>query len=539
MRFSWWCSLPLLAAATLFAPACVVQLDGAGSSSGGPEPLPPPVQSSRIDFITEGTVYLAPGEVHELKVAVSPPEVAEISFALLGEVRDGSLDQAKIVTNADGTAAVKLKAPSTPTKFRVLASLPGGPSTDATVVISEKAFGTVRAVPVYMGQRAVTEWHASVIPGSNCKTVTGTPPSAPESTLTASAPAGEKPVVHGVPAGPTLAVMLRAGSYLWGCADAPALQAGQELDVKVTVIDKPIDLLSTELELTFSLDLMKSGSQGEILTRAAALVAEGFLPVEDEIAASALLAAMEAAAPMGTAPAFQKRRVDMGWDAVVTQHLAGLPMSLQDKVKAWTLSAFGPSGDPTLPPSSLIAARLKPVKEAPGKALLVVEKLGGIDAAKAGVPGDHLVSWTVDTDDRVMLIGSIYWLPSRFAGASTLTGAKAELPSAATMSEALSQVLGCGVLAAALGGFEGCDTQCTAGLCNAALAARWEDAQNASAKQAIVGEISVAGGGLTQVSDVAAPMSFQGKWLGAIAVDGISSNIEGEVVGVASAPPPP
>jgi hypothetical protein len=51
----------------------------------------------------------------------------------------------------------------------------------------------------------------------------------------------------------------------------------------------------------------------------------------------------------------------------------------------------------------------------------------------------------------------------------------------ATMSEALSQVLGCGVLAAAMGGFEGCDTQCTAGLCNAALASRWEAGMNASA----------------------------------------------------------
>jgi hypothetical protein len=536
MRFSWWCSLPLLAAATLLAPACTVRIQD--DFTRGTEPDVPPATNSRIDFVTQGTVYLVPGEVHELKVAASPPGAYEISFALLGDVLDGSLDQARIVSNADGTATVMLKAPSAQTTFRVRASIPNGPSIEATVVVSEKAFGTVRAVPVYMGKRAVTEWHASVIPGSNCKTVTDTP-SAPETTFTASAPAGKEPVVHGVPAGPPLAVVLRAGSYLWGCADAPELQAGQELDVKVTVIDKPIELLSTELDLTFALDNMESDPYGEILTGSAALVAEGFLPVEGDLAAAELLAAMEAAAPMGTAPAFQKRRVDMGWDALVTQHLADLPMSLQDKVKAWTLSALGPPGAPTLPESSFIVARLTAVAEAPGKALLVVEKIGGVDAAKAGVPDDHLVTWTADASDTVMLNGSIYWLPSRFAGASTLIGAKAELPSVSTMSEALSQVLGCGVLAAALGGFEGCDTQCTAGLCNAALAARWEDAQNASAKQAIVGEISITAGGLAKVNDVAAPISFEGKWLGTIAVDGLSKNIAGTLVGAAPAPPPP
>jgi hypothetical protein len=498
-----------------------------------------PAPSTRIDFVTQDTVYLVPSEVHELEVAVSPPAVYEISFALLGGVHNASLDQAKIVSGADGRATVKLKAPNAPAKFRVLASIQSGATTDVTVVVSEKAFGSVRAVPVYMGKRAVTEWHASVIPGLTCKAVTAAPPSAPEDTFTASAPAGESPEVHGVPAGPTLAVVLRAGSYLWGCADAPKLGAGEELDVKVTVIDKPIDLLSTELALTFSLDVTQADTYSELLAGSAALVADGLLPVENDLAASALLDAMEAAAPMGTAPAFQKRRVDMGWDAVVTQHIAGLPMSLQDKVKAWTLSGLAPAADPMQPPPSWIVARLTPVAEAPGKALLLVDKLGGVDAAKAGVPEAHLVSWTADSSDRVMLNGSIYWLPSRFAGASTLVGAKAETPGVATMSGALSQVLGCGVLAAALGGFEGCDTQCTAGLCNAALAARWEEAQNASAKQAIVGEITITGGGLAQVNDVAAPMSFDGKWLGTIAVDGLSSNVEGKVVGVASAPPPP
>jgi hypothetical protein len=507
----------------------------AGGEGGSVEPR----RDTKIDFLTKGTITLAPGEVHALTVSTTPPAPYEISFALFGDTHNASLDQAKIIADADGTATVQLKAPTTPTEFQVRATITDGPSIEVAVAVSDKGSGTIHVVPVYTGTRKVTEWEASVIVGSTCKAVKEALPMETDTPFTATAPVGEVLTIHGVPAGPNLAVVLRAGSFLWGCADEPTLQAEKELEVKVTVLNRPMNLLSTDLDLTFSFGSPEPEVYATMLSESADLLAGALLPLTTELAAAELLSAMEAAAPPGTASSFQQQRQDMGWDALVEQQLAGLPLSLQEKVKAWTLAELGPKGDPAVPPTSTMAARLTSLGEASGKALLGVSKLGAIDAVKAGIPEDHLVSWTADASDTAMLGGSIYWLPSRYAGASAMLSAKAELPSVSSMAEALSQVLGCGVLAAAMGGFEGCDTQCTATLCNAALGSRWESAMNASAESGVVGEISINASGLAEVDDVAAPVFFDGKCLGTISVNGLSAKIEGTVIGVTPIPPPP
>lgn len=475
---------------------------------------------------------LAPGEVRALTVTSDPPSEYEISFALLGDALDATLDEAKVVTSATGAATIKLKAPSVPTSFRLRASLGSGSSTELNVVVSESAFGSVRVVPVYAGSREVSLWTASVTPGSNCKSVAAEfPGKEPDGALMVSSAVAEELVINDVPAGPNLAVVLRSGDSMWGCADESSLQAGLAQEVKVTVVDKPLDLLATDMSLMFAYTASEPELYQKLIEGAAARLSEGFLPATSEAAATALLDAMWAAAPADSLASFEQQRAALGWDVLASTLFAALPTLPADHVKAWSLSALAPPLDPMIPPGSQLFAGLRAIGQASGKAILAVSQLGEVQADLAGIPEAHLVTWTADASDTVMLGGSIFWLPSRYAGAAATVGAQAEVPGVMSVPEALSLILGCDALAASMGGFDGCDVACTKSLCDAALAARWEAGLDASAIAGEVGQIVIKASGPAKVNDAAAPTSFDGKWLGTISVGDASTGVEGTVSG--------
>jgi hypothetical protein len=328
-----------------------------------------------------------------------------------------------------------------------------------------------------------------------------------------------------VPVGPNIAVVLQVGSSMWGCADVPNLHVGEELKVEVTVIDRPIDLSSTNLDV--SLDFKADpGPYGEIIKSAAEILGEAFLPSEPEAAAQALLDAMVTKTPPDRIDAFQNERSAMGWDGIVAQKLAGLPAGPRENVAQWIMSEVESVGDPPAIESQIVG-RLTAAGDAPDKALFSVSKLGVVNAADAGIPAEHSMTLTAEPGDSLMLMGTIFWMPSRYAGGLALEGAKKELPSVLTIPEALSSVIDCAGVGADLVGYGMCDAACLASLCEDGLSVLWERGLSASADSGLTGEISLSASCSAEIDAHAAPISLDGKWLGTLSNGAIAVILEG------------
>lgn len=529
-----WLRLPLVVAAVALTPlSCVIrELDGSPTRH---EPDGPQAPLSALRFAHEGSLDLAPGEVHTIVVKSDPPTSYEVSFALLGQTLDASLDRTRVMLDANGVASVDLRAPSAATAFRIIASLNDGPPIEMDVTVGEKGTGSLRILPSYSGNREATEWIASAYLGTSCKALAESSEAAwPAPDKVATAPFDKVPVLEGVPVGPNIAVILSAGASLWGCADEPGLKTNQVLDVKIPITERPIDLLGTNLEVTFDFDL-EASAYADILKGVAELLGSAVLPPKSEEAATVLLDAMEEATAPNT-DAFKMQRVAQGWDAIAAQHIASRPVSLQDRVTTWVESALTMPGS-SQPPKLVMNGALTAAGSASGKAKLVLRDLGGIDAEALGIPGTHILSWSSEASDLVLLNGPIYWLPSRFAGAAAAIAAKDETPNFTSMSDALDKVLGCNELAAALGGYPTCDVACVKQLCESALASRWEAGLSASSKAHLPGEITISSAtGTAQVDEDAAPVAFSAKWIGTFSNGVIAASVAGLVTGVMPAP---
>ena len=87
-------------------------------------------------------------------------------------------------------------------------------------------------------------------------------------------------MVLDAPVGPNLAVAVRAGHYGWGCADTTDLKADGTLDVKVTIVDKPIELDATDLDLALTYE-PDAADYGALIGDASALLRERVLAQGD------------------------------------------------------------------------------------------------------------------------------------------------------------------------------------------------------------------------------------------------------------------
>lgn len=522
MRFSWL-YLPLFLAAVAPGLACSVE------HGIDPGPVDPGISGpdAALRFEQEGTIELAPGEERAVSVIVSPPARYEVSFSILGDASGAFLDRTTTVADATGRASVVLHAPSLATTFRLRAIVKNGPSAEIGVSVSDKGFATIRALPTYDGQRLATDWTASVTAGTTCAEIAATLPDDPDGALVASAPVDEAAVeVESAPVGPNLAVAIRAGRAMWGCADVADLKAGEAHDVTIAVKDGPVDLAASELDLT--LTFTPTPEVGAILAATTSRVLAAFLPESAE--AATLLDAMIEAAPPDLQAPLEAERAAAVWDEAVAQHLSGLPATPRDVCLGWAEAGLA------LTPAE-ITATLEGVPGVPGKAWMQITTLGGVTADDAGVPPTaHQMSWSAEPGDLLRLDGTVYWIPSRYVGAVAWQAALAEQPGAGSMGEALASATSCDALAAALVGVAGCDEACLTSLCAAALDARWSLGLDASALAGLPGSVALSASGPAVVDERALPISWSAAWLGAISDGETAATVQGEAEGVESVP---
>ena len=496
----------------------------------------PQSSAAIIRFEQAGTITLAPGELRSIRVIASPPTTYDVRFAVVGDALDGWIERAAVKADANGAATMALHAPDQPTTFHLRASILlgnglAGPSAETSVAVSAQGFGAVRVLPQYTGKRTVETWTASVAARTTCADLAAILPGEPAGALTAKASFGDAPVVLNAPVGPNLAVAVRAGHHGWGCADTTDLQADGTLDVKVTIVDKPIDLDATDLDLALTYE-PDAASYSALLGDASALFREAFLPkgiAESDL----LLAAMGSATPSDQATVFESARASLGWNDLAAQHFAGLGASVGERCTKWISAGVALQ-------SPVIRAHLAAKPGAPGSAMVKVLTIGSVDAASAGVPAASPFAWTADPDDTLILGGTVTWQPTRYLGTAALAGAKVAQPNAQTIHDVLAQAADCTGLAKKLEGFGLCDTGCVAALCVKALDDRWSLGLAASSNLGLLGHLAITASGPAQIDDAAKLRGFKGIWLGTVSAGLASAKVKGSFDGAPplDAPPP-
>ncbi len=534
-----WGSSPLKALALVALSAAVAAGCGAsedssanGSATGGSGGSAGQTGAASIEFSNEGTLEVAPLVAIELAVQVRPEGQHSVRFSLTGDSLDASLAATEVTTDSSGVATTTLFAPSHVTSFNVRAAVGTEVSASKTVSVSEQGFGTLRVTPEYSGGREVTSWTASVHPGRRCSDLSGNPP--PDGALWTTVSPGQTIEIDSVPAGTYSAVTLRASQFAGGCSDLAGVMAGETKSVAVQVINRPLQLSETELDMTLGLDdLNYDWELGLDTARASAKAA---LLGESESDIDALLDAMAQSLPSGDAALFQSSRDSGAWDAQVAAWIgSGAEKVLRSTLDQWfEASASRLSGD------QVLIGKLQAVGSSPGWGTWHLEEVAGLAPAKAGFPADiGKLSLSADPDDSLLLGGSFYFFPSRLV----VSAAEQQAISAsgtATAPEALAEVIDCDGLGASLAGqgvlFEGCDGVCGALACREGLSHLFKRARDASGDTPATLTFSAAAA--TEIDSEARPTGVQGTWVGEI--EGSTQaplSISGSAKGAQSLPP--
>ena len=482
------------------------------------------------------TLMMVPGEDRTLKVRVSPPGVYVVRFALLGDSKNAALDRSEATTDEQGVGEIELVAPTEPTTFSLRASVGTAVTDQKAVSVSASGFGTVQIVPRYQGERPISFWVGSVVTGTKCADLPGTPP--PDGPLANTSLAEQAPRVEGVPVGPVLAVTLRAGHYAGGCTDVESIDADQLNEVLVSVVDRPMQLDETDLAIDLGVDTTAPEWSSTVEAAIDALTTEMLGAGEND--AAALLDAMNLATlDAADEVAFAAARSTGLWDDALVGQM-GSASSLSSAVREWIRS-----GMETFESVTTFSGSLESAGASGGQAILHLDTVAGIDAATAGFAesnGD--MSWSADPGDTVHLGGKLFWFPSKLLTAVAVGPAGDVVAGAVTVPEALSAIVDCGSVGTALVAsgqapgvaFGACDASCVEQLCDAALVTMWQRAEQASASSASIATLSVTAAGDATVDDEARPRAFDGSWVGTVDVGFAQLSIGGPAKAETPAP---
>lgn len=502
---------------------------GAPGGAGG-EPAVP----TSLEFDPSAALKLAPSESHELRVIAQPPGVYHVDFALLGDPADASLDRSEADTDAFGRASVVLTASTSSTLFTVRASVGTAISAQAAVAVSSSGFGSIQVEPVYTGVRSVAYWVASARTGATCADLIGNPP--PDGDLIAQALVNQSPRIDGVPVGRTIAVTLRAAWFAGGCVDVPAIEVDTTTQVSVTVIDRPLQLDETDLNVTLGID--KPSLEVDLIV--SAIVAQADQAFLDG-ATNDITALLDEMAAVSNDLDFSRAREQLAWDVLLGTALGAVSSPLTSRVGKWmklgALELIAPD---------TVRGRLRAAGTEPGYADLEISAIAGLDPSLLDAPSSHLVTWTAEADDTVALgITSAtqpFWITlSTLFGELATQPALSDAPTATDVPSALSDVLSCDAVGQKLAGsgeaYLGCNAQCVSALCAQALERMWQRARDVSATSFDLAKLEMTATGRATVDDYAKPKGFSGSWVGTLEHGSVTAPLAGPAKG--SLPPPP
>jgi hypothetical protein len=513
--------LLISALASLLCSACAsdgASLDaapsgGGGGSGGGSQ------QKPSLAFV-DAPSSLGPRDELLVTVQASPAGRHPVRFALpandASDPLDAVLDRSEAETDDNGRASVLLLAPSSRTAFTIRASI-DGVSAELALTVMESGFVTIEVQPTLSAQRDPGTWVATAHLGKACEP-TIPPPDGPEE-YKVYAPKGSAPEIPNVPSDIPenfpMAITLRSGHYMGGCSTVEmfttAPQDGRHV-VRVTVLDRPIELLSSQLSLSLGLDDTAAFKELTELAGADALVATLGSSSDD---ADALLDTMRATLEGAPRQQLDLARKAEGWDDLVRQHWGqGASTRLRDRLSAWLASGTAQLAAA----ETLLEAELRPVDTSSAELLPV--RLAGLEPAQAGLVSSALVSWSAAADDTVVLGTDIYLSSSRFATGLAEQAALQDFPEAEGAAAALADLLDCsglGTLLSAAGSdsteaYLGCDADCMSELCQTAVDAIWQRGRDVRSSKPT--RLALNAGGKAFVGDAAEIAGISGTWVG-------------------------
>jgi hypothetical protein len=473
------------------------------------EPVGPDEDFGTLAFDDDEPLVVAPGERRVVKVTVSPARQTTVRFALLDDPGTASLDASFANTNEAGEASVGLVASNQATRFRLRANV--GTSTAAREVqVEGVGLAQVQVKPSYAGKRTITAWTLSAKANTSCSSLSSSLVDGP---LSVTVPTSEIPLLSNVPVGPSIAVLLRGGGLVSGCADVTNLFVGERREVSLSVVDVPLSLAQSRLHLTLSVAPEPVG-WSPLLTRWSARYRGAFLGGQEK-AASALLDAMSLRVTTETSVGFQQKRAAAGWDAALaTAYAASGPDLLVDQ---WLPSAVSVLREAPGPVDGILRAGATPTA-APLFQPSEVLRLVPTDGDKVGL---FDITWKVDASDVLSAGGSITFAPTRMVGRALTEVVKAEVPGAVDGPAGLIAVARCEDVAAMLTSssqaLAACDVGCATSLCESALRDMWERSTRTDELAGNSAKLTFGATGPTSSDEQARVTGFSGTWVGSVA----------------------
>lgn len=492
-------------------------------------------QAIALAFDPAGSITLNPKESRVLTVRATeiddgtPVPQIPIRFALLGgdAAADAVLDATDVLTDKHGIAHVTLVAPSQPTMFSVRASNPRGQVEQQGVNVRASGITALLVTPSYSGHRTVTKWTATARAGASCSELDGTPP--PDGNLVTSAKP-DSPLVLEVPVGMNLAITVRAGHYVGGCVNQPALSEGDGNQVLVYASDRPLNLAASDLFL--SLGATDAHPAFDKLLLAHAASAESALLGDATSDVAALLDGMREASPAADQQAFDAARTEHEWESALATALGkNAARCLRDPVQRWLSAGLAALNAP-----DALSGKLTPTVT--GEASFTPLSIGGALPLDAGLPKSLSATWSADSSDTLLIGLGLNWQPSRLVTALAAAPARAEFPTASNVEQALALSVGCDQIAAVLltagevpsrAVYADCDQSCALRACQTAVAAAWSRAQASTGQE--LDTLDLTASGSARVGDDARVTELSGTWVGALQTSGGEASVSGALSG--------
>jgi len=182
---------------------------------------------------------LAPLETVKLVATAKPSGERTLRFALVDDALDAVLSETNVSTSPlDGVAETILTAPSGPTDFRVRVTTSDADAYYLRVVVPSTGIAKLQVNLGYEGRRTIAEYTATAWENATCDDLAGAPPDDGQVTVASAT----WPLALEVTAGVPLAVIVRAGRYIWGCTSVDAATEGVANEVRVVLTDVPTPL---------------------------------------------------------------------------------------------------------------------------------------------------------------------------------------------------------------------------------------------------------------------------------------------------------
>ena len=497
--------------------------NGSGGSGGAPPP------ELALTFDVPAPLMLSSRESRVVGVFVDPPGDHWVRFALLGDGTgtpgDASLDATERRTDLTGRAEISLTAPSAPATFLLRASI-GSISSSLPVAVDASGVTAVTVVPIYSDQREISTWTASVHVDKTCANVEGTPPQ--DGPHSATAKFGESPRVQGVPAGVPLAVTLRADQFAGGCTNLPAAIEGEVNSVTVTVINRPIQLSKSEVDLVFDVDGPDDDARAAFEAVIESSLATLFPADVGDV--ETLLDEMQATLSSANRTAFRSARGAAAWD---TRLEAALGDSASDFLRA-PLSRFLALGLSS-GREDLVEARLSAIEDEQERALVTIRRVAHGPPEEAGFLTEFRATWQADAADNV-LIGTGFSFSAPALLLSLAKGpATTEVPTSTSVDGALAALAPCDAIAEVLvqygqangDSYTGCDLECTLALCEAGVGSLVE--RFAALDPDATSSIDIAATGSAAVGRNAELEGLDGSWVGNLDVGSTAAQLTGSL----------